>query len=293
MVKQDNLPLNRVPTSNECMKFILFCAFAGLILLSSPVFSQQLFTMSNACYELSKKGRDANRDGQYQNALDIFTQMKTEKCNSKDALEAIGTGNALAYNGLKDYSKALTASESALKASKNSSAAAWFAKAAALNGLGRDVESKQSYQKVIDITQKNKNVKDRATIFAALADIEWQDNKDSAYGFIDQAIALDSTNPNFYIQKGDMKCKEGKYDDGFAAYDQVLALGKKDQEIYTIRTTARLKMMQEKYHTKNGSELKNAMSANEKQQVCTDLKKALNLGLKDMQLDMFSAMVCD
>jgi len=275
------------------MKLILYSGILCLSLLSSPTFSQQLFTMSNACYELSKKGRDANRDGQYQNALDIFSQMKSKKCNSKDALEAIGTGNALAYNGLKNYDKALSSSESALKASKNTSAAAWFAKAAALKGLGRDDESKQCYQKVIDITQKNKNVKDRATIFAALADIEWQDNKDSAYGYINQAIALDSTNPGFHIQKGDMKCKEGKYDDGFAEYDKVLALGKKDQEIYTIRTTARLKMLQEKYHTNSGSDLKKAMSATEKQQVCTDLKKALSLGLKDMKLDMFSAMVCD
>jgi len=249
--------------------------------------------MSNACYELSKKGRDANRDGKYEDALNVFAQMKAKKCDSKDALEAIGTGNALAYNGLKQYDDGLKASESALKASRNTSAAAWFAKATSLKGLGRDDESKQSYQKVIDITQKNKNVKDRATIFAALADLMWQDNHDSSYSYIDQAIALDSKNPNFYVQKGDMKCKEGKYDDGFANYDRAVGLGKNDQEIYAIRATARLRMMQEKYHTTSGNDLKQKMNAIEKGQVCTDLKKALRLGLKDIQLDMFSTLVCD
>jgi tetratricopeptide (TPR) repeat protein len=274
------------------MKSILL-GILCLLFCGNAAFSQQLFTMSNACYELSKKGRDANRDGRYEDALNIFGQMKTKKCDSKDALVAIGTGNALAYNGLKQYNDGLKSSEAALKASKNSSAAAWFAKASALKGLNRDEESKQCIQKVIDITQKNKNVKDRATIFATLSDLMWQDNHDSAYSYIEQAITLDSANANFLVQKGDMNGNEGKFEEGLAAYDKAVSLGKKDQEMYTIRATARLKMLQEKYHTKSGSDLKNKMSNSEKGQVCTDLKKALQLGLKDIQLDMFSTMVCD
>jgi hypothetical protein len=50
--------------------------------------------------------------------------------------------------------------------------------------------------------------------------------------------------------------------------------------------------MQEKYHTTNAQELRTKMSAKEKELVCTDLKKAVSLGLKDMKSDMFASLVC-
>jgi len=69
-------------------------------------------------------------------------------------------------------------------------------------------------------------------------------------------------------------------------------MGKTDAEMYSIRSNARIKEMQEKYHTTNAQELRSKMSAKEKELVCSDLKKAISLGLKDMKQEMFSSLVC-
>jgi hypothetical protein len=62
--------------------------------------------------------------------------------------------------------------------------------------------------------------------------------------------------------------------------------------MYKIRTEARMKMVQDKYHTENAQELRNKMNATEKQQVCTELRKLISLGYKNMKADMFDALVC-
>jgi hypothetical protein len=94
------------------------------------------------------------------------------------------------------------------------------------------------------------------------------------------------------VQKGDMLVDEKKYNDAFIQYDKAIEMGKADAEMYQIRSYARIKMLQEKYKTKNAQELRKKMSAQEKDQVCTELKKAQSLGMKDMQLDMFASLVC-
>jgi len=59
-----------------------------------------------------------------------------------------------------------------------------------------------------------------------------------------------------------------------------------------IRTNARMKMVQAKYGTSVDQDLRTKMTAKEKEQVCIEMKKALELGLKDMKQEMFSALVC-
>jgi hypothetical protein len=62
--------------------------------------------------------------------------------------------------------------------------------------------------------------------------------------------------------------------------------------MYEIRSDARMKMVREKYHTTNAKELGKKMNATETAQVCTELNKAISLGLKDMKQDLFVSMVC-
>ena len=85
---------------------------------------------------------------------------------------------------------------------------------------------------------------------------------------------------------------EKNYDPAFVQYDKAVQMGKADAEMYAIRSNARIKSMQEKYHTVNAQELRAKMSPKEKELVCTDLKKAISLGLKDMKQDMFASLVC-
>jgi hypothetical protein len=42
----------------------------------------------------------------------------------------------------------------------------------------------------------------------------------------------------------------------------------------------------------NVQQLRAEMTAEEKDQVCMESRKALDLGLRDMQMDMFVALVC-
>jgi hypothetical protein len=89
-----------------------------------------------------------------------------------------------------------------------------------------------------------------------------------------------------------MLVDEKKYDEAFTQYDKAVQMGKADAEMYAIRSNARVKQMQEKYHTTNAQELRSKMSTKEKELVCTDLKKAISLGLKDMKQEMFASLVC-
>jgi tetratricopeptide (TPR) repeat protein len=126
-----------------------------------------------------------------------------------------------------------------------------------------------------------------------IGDLYWRSGmKDSAVSNLDKAMALDPANASFYIQKGDMAAKEGNYDAAFVQYDKAVELGRTDADMYKIRTEARMKMVQDKYKTENAQELRNKMSPTEKQQVCSELKKLISLGYKDMKADMFDALVC-
>jgi TPR repeat protein len=105
-------------------------------------------------------------------------------------------------------------------------------------------------------------------------------------------MELDPANTNFTIQQGDQFVRQGNYNKAFEYYDKAVAQGRTDLDMYVIRTNARMKMVQDKYGTTNAQELRSKMTPTEKEQVCTEMKKALSLGLKDMKQDMFAALVC-
>jgi hypothetical protein len=69
-------------------------------------------------------------------------------------------------------------------------------------------------------------------------------------------------------------------------------MGRTDPDMYAIRGEARIKMMQQKYATENVQQLRAKMTPDETAMVCADVSEALDLGLKDMQIDMFAALVC-
>ncbi|WP_353719902.1 tetratricopeptide repeat protein [Dyadobacter sp. 676] len=270
-------------------KNIILC----IMLAPATLRAQQLITMSNKCFRQVEAGNKQNDQGQYREARDTFTNV-LKNCSTKDAKEEGNVGLAIASNGLKQYDSAITAANNAIKASKKTNVMAYYARSYAYSNLGQAENAKADLQKIIELTGKNKDIKARATIFARLAHLDFQLNMLAAADTnLTKAIELDPDNPAFYIQKGDMMVKTGNYDDAFAAYDKALDLGKNDLEIYQIRTEARLKQIQQKYGTTDIKELSGKMTKQEKHTLCADMKKALELGLRNLQLDLLSSMICE
>jgi tetratricopeptide (TPR) repeat protein len=272
-------------------KITLFLITGGMLLFSHQVISQT-FTMSKKCREQIDLANRMNADKHYDSALTVFTAI-TKQCNSKDGKEAVAVGKANSFNGKKQYSEAITAANEALAVSKNTSLNGFFERGIANEGLKNDDAATADFNKIIELTEKNQNVKDRATIYAKIADMQDRSGKMAeADSSLNKAIALDPTNSKYVIQRGDMYVRAGNYDQAFKYYDEAVDMGKTDLEMYVIRTNARMKMVQDKYGTTVAQELRTKMTAKEKEQVCAEMKKALELGLKDMKQEMFSALVC-
>jgi tetratricopeptide (TPR) repeat protein len=271
------------------LRIIVLVAF--IFTSGAAGYSQQLFTMSNQCLAQMKNADRLNNEKKYDSALALYKSMG--KCNSKDAKEQKAFGAARAYNGLKEYDQAIAYANEALKQTKNTSINGYFQRAMAYNGKKMVDSSRSDFERIIQLTEKNQNIKERATIYAMIGDLYSQSGlKDSATANIDKAISLDPGNASFYIQKGDLHAREGDYDGAFVQYDKAVELGRTDVDMYKIRTEMRMKMVQDKYKTDNAQELRNKMTATEKQQVCTELKKLISLGYKNMKADMFDALVC-
>jgi tetratricopeptide (TPR) repeat protein len=250
--------------------------------------------MSNSCLASKEKGQLELQAKEYSKALETFNSMK-KKCDSKDGIEARAVGSAEALNGLKRYDEAIKAADEALKVSKNSSLMGYFQKAVAQNRLKQYDASKQTFQHVIDLTEKNKDTKTRAQNYSLMSLVYSRQlsQLDSASYYINKAIEMDESNPDFYIQRGDLYCKTGEWDKAFDDYDNAVSKGKVDKDIYQIRTEKRIEMVQKKYGTTNGQELGKKMNDSEKDMVCTEWKKGKELGMKIMQLDLFAAIICN
>jgi tetratricopeptide (TPR) repeat protein len=274
------------------MKKINLLLLSGAMLLVTHQAISQTFTMSKKCREQIDLANRMNSDKQYDSALTVFNTI-TKQCNSKDGKEAVANGKAHAYNGKKQYTEAMAAANAALAVSKNTSLNAYFERGIANEGLKNSDAATADFNQIIALTEKNQNVKERATIYAKIADMDYQAGRmNEGDASLAKAMELDPTNTNFPIQKGDMYVKQGKYDEAFENYDKAVDGGRTDLEMYVIRTNARMKMVQDKYGTSVAQELRAKMTAKEKDQVCVEMKKALELGLKDMKQEMFSALVC-
>jgi tetratricopeptide (TPR) repeat protein len=263
-----------------------------IMLLFIQQASSQTFTMSKDCRQKIELANRMSSDKQYDSAITVFNSI-TKQCNSKDGKEAVANGKAHAYNAKKQYTEAMAAANEALAVSKNKSLNGFFERGIANEGLKNSEAATADFNQIIALTEKNQNVKERATIYAKIADMNYESGK-MAEGDLNlaKAMELDPANTNFPIQKGDMYVKQGKYDEAFENYDKAVDAGRTDLDMYVIRTNARMKMVQDKYGTSVAQELRTKMTAKEKEQVCVEMKKALELGLKDMKQEMFSALVC-
>ena len=271
---------------------ILSAVFVTALALGAGTAQAQTFTMGKECRGKVEAAQQLNDAGDYTNALAAFDAVHGD-CDTKDAREAIQGGRAHALNGLGRHAEAIDAANRALKVSKDQSLVGYFERAIAQEKLGNMDAATEDYNRIIALTEKNKNVKERATIYAKVADMNARAGKKAeAESYYAKAVELDPGNADFDVLRGDWAVLGGDYDAAFASYDAAMSKGKTGADMYQIRSEARIKQMQDKYDTTNVQQLRGKMTPQETAQVCAELGKAAELGLKDMKLDMFSALVC-
>jgi tetratricopeptide (TPR) repeat protein len=272
--------------------YLKLVVIGGCLLGSASIANAQLITMSKECRASIDEASALLDSGEYGAALNQYTGL-VEDCDTKDGTEAVQVGLARAHNGLQEYTEAIAAADVALENSKNTSINAYFEKALAEEKLGNNAAAAENYQHIIDLTEKNQNVAERATIYAKVANLNYRAGRQAdADQYLQNAMQLDPDNPDYLIQRGDWAANDGDYNLAFENYDQAVSMGRTDADMYAIRSDARMQEMQKKYGTDNVQELRSKMTPEETSKLCADSKKALDLGLRDMQMDMFVALVC-
>jgi tetratricopeptide (TPR) repeat protein len=263
------------------------------LLFSTSLFSQT-FTMGKKCRASLATAQNSLTEKQYAEALDYFNAFASD-CKTKDAKEAAASGKAEALNGLGRYEDAITEADKALKITKDRSLNAHFQKAIALNKLGRVEESKTELDQVLKLTENNENVSERASNYALMSALYERQMGDlnSAQDYLNEAKKLEPNNVEYLIQEGTMYASHGDYDRALQSYDTAVSLDGNSQDLYVARSNTRLKKMDAKYGSVKAQELRDKMTDEEKSLLCADMKRAQELGWKEMSKDMFVALVCN
>lgn len=272
---------------------IFYKVLSLLIITGLSHSSAQTFTMGKKCRSQLEAAQIQLESKNYEEALSQYMAF-SEKCRTKDAKEAAAVGKSKAYNELGQYDKAIAEADNALKITKNKSLEGHFQKAVALNKKGDIQGSKVQLKEVIRLTEMNEDTKARASNFALMSAMYERQlgQRDSAMVYLNKAKDLDPTNVNYMLQEGDLYLSDKNYDMALKAYDNAASLAPESKEVYIAKTNAHLIKMSDKYGTSNAQALRKKMTSEEKTTLCKDLKKALNLGWKDMNKDMFAALVC-
>jgi tetratricopeptide (TPR) repeat protein len=265
----------------------------GLIVLSLTAThcKSGLVTMSNNCYDMISTGQSRNKAGNYSAALDNFNKVLS-KCDAYDAKEKAYAGKAASLNGLRQYNDALTAANAGLKINSGS-LDNLFERANAELALGMADNAHTDFNTILNLTGKNRNTAQRATIYAKMAEVETKQQLYSdALQHIGEAINIDNTNLNFYMQRGDINVAAGNLSTAVSNYDEAIAKGKDDPEAWKARTATLIRMYEKKYGTEDAGTLKKKISASDKQTLCNSIQTAQSKGLRDVRVDLVQATIC-
>ncbi len=245
----------------------------------------------NDCDDAIAAASLLNDSGDASGALAAFDALVGE-CDSKKEKIAIQAGRAHSLNKLGRYDEAIAAANMVL-AEDDLHLFALFERATAYEAQGEMDLAAADYDLVLRSAETNVHVDERATIYAHVGQMYFDAGKIvEANQYLDKAIELDPDNSLYVLIKGDWAVAEGDYAAADQAYNKAAGMGVDNAEIYQTRATASLKVMQDKYGTTNAQELRSKMTPQETAFVCADLTKALVLGWRNPQMDMFSALVC-
>lgn len=268
--------------------------FFVVVLVSASASRAQTFTMGKKCQEALAGAQAALSSQSYQDALALY-QAFAEGCKTKDAKEQAAIGMAEAYNGLGMHQEAIAQADAALKVTKDRSLEGHFQKGIALNKLG-DVEgSRKELARVMELTENNQNTAQRASNYALMAALydRQMGQMDSALVYLNKAKELDPGNVKYTLQEGDLYLVHEDYKSAYAKYDEAAQMDPGSKDPYISKVNAALWQMEKKYGTTKAQELRDKMTSAEKTAICNDLSKAFELGWKDMNKEMFKALVCN
>lgn len=250
-----------------------------------------LVTTTNSCYKAIQAGKADNAAGSYNDAVTQFDNV-LKQCDAYDAKEQAYAGKAAAYNGLKQYSAALDAANAGLKI-KSSSLDNLFEKANAELGLNMDADAKADLAKIADLTAQNRNVSERATIYAKMASIDSRNGMyNDALNNVASAISLDGKNADLYILQGDIYTAMNNYTSAQTSYDNALANGAGTSKVWQAKIESEIISLQTKYGTQDAQQIANKISSNDKTLLCTDILKAKSNNVKNINIDLLQAAVC-
>ena len=254
----------------------------------------QTFTMGKKCREALDAAQAALSSKSYQDALSLYQAFAGE-CKTKDAKEQAAIGMAEAYNGLGMYDEAIAQADAALKVTKDRSLSGHFQKGIALNKLGDAAGSQQELARVMELTEMNQNTAQRASNYALMAALydRQMGQTDSALVYLGKARELDPGNVKYLLQEGDMYLVHEDYETAYARYDEAAQLAPNSMDVYISKANAGLWQMEKKYGTSKAQDLREKMTGAEKAAICGDLSKAFELGWRDMNKEMFRALVCN
>jgi tetratricopeptide (TPR) repeat protein len=251
-----------------------------------------LVTTSNSCYNLITSSNAQNKAGDYSSALANFNEI-LKKCDAYDAKIPAYAGKAGALNGLHQYQDALAAAQEGLKLDK-SSIYNLFEKASAEVGLGMNTEAKADLQSVISLTEKNKNMAERAAIYAKIAALDsrqqqWSDAQNN----IQSAIGLDPNNADLYVLQGDIYSSSGNYSNATESYNKAIAMGgTQSGNAWKAKIESIVKMNQAKYGTTDANTLASKMNSSEKKNLCDAIQSGTSQGMKNMNIDLLRVAIC-
>jgi tetratricopeptide (TPR) repeat protein len=266
----------------------LFISFCTLLLVNCK---SGLVTTSNSCYNLIQSSQAQNRAGDYASALANFNEI-LKKCDSYDAKLPAYAGKAEALNGMHQYNDALAAAQGGLSIDKTS-IYNLFEKASAELALGMTTEARADLQTVVSLTEKNRNITERATIYAKMAALDSrQQQYADAQNNIRQAISLDPNNLDLYILQGDIFTSSGNFSSAMESYNLAISKGKNDGAAWNAKVESIIKMNQAKYKTNDANTLAAKMNASEKQNLCDAIKSGLARGMKNMNIEMTQLAIC-
>ena len=269
----------------------VFYAFVLFILVTAVSCKSGLVTMTNGCYNAINTGKASNQAGNYSQALDQFNQV-LKQCKAFDAADKGNAGKAEALNGLQQYADAIAAANAGLKANA-SSTDNLFQRATAELALSDAASAKADFNTIINLTQKNRNVKDRATIYGKMAEIDAKQTMYAdAMNNVNAALGLDNTNGDFYTLQGDVYLAQNNFEQAMQSYDAAIAHGSDNAKTWQAKTEAQVKYDQQKYNVSDVQQLSSRLSSQEKQQLCSLITQAKAKGMQDMNIDLLSVSIC-
>lgn len=269
---------------------LLATGLLGLSLVFSHCKSG-LVTMSNSCYNMISSGQSQNKAGNYSAALDNFNTV-IKKCDAYDAKEKAYAGKAASLNGLRQYNDALDAAAEGLKVNKTS-IDNLFEKANAELGLGRYADAKADLNTITDLTVKNRNTAQRATIYAKMAEIDTrQQMYNEALNNIQQAINADNSNTAFYIQRGDINAAAGNLSAAIGNYEEAIAKDGNNTTAWKAKATTTIKLYQKKYGTNDAGVLGKKINSTDRQTLCGSIQSAQQKGVNDAAIGLVQVSVC-